>query len=405
MKTIVKKFGGTSVSNIERIKEVAKIIEKSYLQGNQIAVILSAMGSTTDNLVKLANEITPNPTKREIDVLLSTGEQISVSLLAITLMDMGIPAQSFLGYQIQILTDDKFNKARILKIDNTKLKQAFLEKKVAIIAGFQGIDKENNITTLGRGGSDTSAVAIAQALKADLCEIYTDVDGIYTADPRLVKEVKKHQSITYEEMLEMASLGAGVLHPRSVELAMKHDIKLHVRSAFNSTKGTLVMNEENILEKLVVSGITVKKDQSRFFIKHVPDLPGVAACLFEELEKKNIVVDIIVQSSAKDRFNDISFTVPRKDYKDAEDSIYSFMNIYKACEGFDYRENITILSVVGIGMKSHTGIAAKMFRVLSNHNINIGMITTSEIKISCVIDNKYAELALKKLHDAFNLSQ
>ena len=405
MKTIVQKFGGTSVANIERIQEVAKIIQKSYQAKNQIAVILSAMGQTTDDLVKFAEQITTNPAKREVDVLLSAGEQISISLLAITLINMGIPAQSFLGYQIKISTDDKFTKARILSIDDTQLKKAFLQKKVVIIAGFQGIDNENNITTLGRGGSDTSAVAIAQALKADLCEIYTDVDGIYTADPRLVQKAKKHEQITYEEMLEMSSLGAGVLHPRSVELAMKNNIKLHVRSAFNRSKGTLVMNEKNILEKLVVSGVTIKKHQSRFFIKHVPDLPGVAACLFEELEKKNIIVDIIVQSSAKNNFNDISFTIPNEDHFGAKEAINSFMKTHKDCEGFHYKENIAILSIIGFGMKSHTGVAAKMFRVLAKHHINIGMITTSEIKISCVINSNQAELALKKLHDAFALSK
>ena len=404
MKIIVKKFGGTSVGSIKRIREAANIIKQDCSLDVRVAVVVSAMGKATDELVSLANQITANPIKREMDVLMSSGEQVSSSLLSITLNDMGIDACSFLAHQIKVSTDSNYTKARILNIDSKNIMDAFKEKKVVIIAGFQGINSKGDITTLGRGGSDTSAVAIAACLKADLCEIYTDVDGVYTADPRYVKKAKKHKSITFEEMLEMSSLGAGVLHSRSVELAMNNNIKLHVRSAFNNTEGTLIMNEEDILEKLVVSGITIKKNQSRFSIAKVPDLPGVAACLFEELAKKNIIVDVIVQSSAQSNFNDMSFTIPSEDYEDSKEAIDNFLKTYKDCDGVDYRDDVAILSVVGIGMKSHTGVAAKMFRILSDNNINIGMITTSEIKISCIIGVEYSELAMNKLHDAFGLS-
>ncbi|WP_000352896.1 aspartate kinase, partial [Leptospira interrogans] len=354
-------------------------------------------------LVDLAAKISSNPPKREMDMLLSTGEQISTALLAMALWEIGVPATSFTGSQIKLLTDGNFSNAKIKMIDRSRIDSALNEGKVVIIAGFQGIDAEENITTLGRGGSDTSAVAVAAILGAKECEIYTDVDGVYTADPRVVPSAKKHKQITYEEMLELASLGAGVLHSRSVELGMNYDVVIHVRSSFNDNIGTLVVSEDKIMEKLKVSGVTAKNDQARITIAGVPDKPGLAAGLFGELSSKHILVDMIVQSSPHNGINTISFTIPKKDVHEAKPILEGFSKSHNAKEP-EINENIAIVSAVGVGMKSHVGVAAGMFKALADNGINIEMISTSEIKISCVIAESQAKIAVNKIHDVFGLS-
>ncbi len=400
---IVQKYGGTSVGTPERIRNVAKRIKSYHDKGQQVVVVVSAMGHTTDELVDLAAKISANPPKREMDMLLSTGEQISTALLAMALWEIGVPATSFTGSQIKLLTDGNFSNAKIKMIDRSRIDSALNEGKVVIIAGFQGIDEDENITTLGRGGSDTSAVAIAAVLGAKECEIYTDVDGVYTADPRVVPNAKKHTQITYEEMLELASLGAGVLHSRSVELGMNYDVVIHVRSSFNENIGTLVVSEDKIMEKLKVSGVTAKSDQARITIAGVPDKPGLAAGLFGELSSKHILVDMIVQSSPHNGINTISFTISKKDVHEAKPILQSFSKSHNAQEP-EINENIAIVSAVGVGMKSHVGVAAGMFKVLADNGINIEMISTSEIKISCVIPEDQAKVAVNKIHDVFGLS-
>ncbi len=400
---IVQKYGGTSVGTPERIRNVAKRIKSYHDKGQQVVVVVSAMGHTTDELVDLAAKISANPPKREMDMLLSTGEQISTALLAMALWEIGVPATSFTGSQIKLLTDGNFSNAKIKMIDRSRIDSALNEGKVVIIAGFQGIDEDENITTLGRGGSDTSAVAIAAVLGAKECEIYTDVDGVYTADPRVVPNAKKHTQITYEEMLELASLGAGVLHSRSVELGMNYDVVIHVRSSFNENIGTLVVSEDKIMEKLKVSGVTAKSDQARITIAGVPDKPGLAAGLFGELSSKHILVDMIVQSSPHNGINTISFTISKKDVHEAKPILRSFSKSHNAQEP-EINENIAIVSAVGVGMKSHVGVAAGMFKVLADNGINIEMISTSEIKISCVIPEDQAKVAVNKIHDVFGLS-
>ncbi|ABJ75233.1 aspartate kinase [Leptospira borgpetersenii] len=400
---IVQKYGGTSVGTPERIQNVARRIKSYHDKGQQIAVVVSAMGHTTDDLVELAAKISANPPKREMDMLLSTGEQISTALLAMALWEIGVPATSFTGSQIKLLTDGNFSNAKIKMIDRSRIDAALNEGKVAIIAGFQGIDEEENITTLGRGGSDTSAVAVAAVLGAKECEIYTDVDGVYTADPRIVPNAKKHTQITYEEMLELASLGAGVLHSRSVELGMNYDVVIHVRSSFNENQGTLVMSEDKIMEKLKVSGVTAKSDQARITIAEVPDKPGLAARLFGELNSKHILVDMIVQSSPHNGINTISFTISKKDVLQAKPILQGFSKTHNAKEP-EINESIAIVSAVGVGMKSHVGVAAGMFQALADNGINIEMISTSEIKISCVIPEDQAKIAINKIHDVFGLS-
>ncbi|MCZ8155284.1 MAG: aspartate kinase [Leptospira sp.] len=397
---VVQKYGGTSVGDTTKIQNVARRIKKYHDEGNKVAVVVSAMGHTTDELVDLADKLSSNPPKREMDMLLSTGEQVSIALLAIALNEIGVPAQSFTGSQVKILTDGNFSNAKIEMIDRTRIDEAFGKGKVVIVAGFQGIDKEDNIVTLGRGGSDTSAVALAAALGADECEIYTDVDGVYTADPRKISTAKMHKQITYEEMLELASLGAGVLHSRSVELAMNYNVVIHVRSSFHEKSGTLVMSEDKIMEKMKVSGVTAKGDQARITIADVKDKPGIAADLFTKLANKDVIVDVIVQSSPKDGINTISFTVAKKDILAAKPIIdeYAKTNGNGTAE---IDENISIVSAVGVGMKSHVGVAATMFQALADQKINIEMISTSEIKISCVIKQDQSEQAVKALHTAF----
>ncbi|TGK12132.1 aspartate kinase [Leptospira fletcheri] len=401
---IVQKFGGTSVGTPERILNVARRIKGYHDKGDHVVVVVSAMGHTTDELVDLARQITKNPHKREMDMLLSTGEQVSIAMLAMALWEIGVPAKSFTGSQVRMITDGNFSNAKIQTIDRSRIDSALSEGKVVIVAGFQGIDKNEDITTLGRGGSDTSAVALAAVLGAKECEIYTDVDGVYTADPRVVKQASKHAQITYEEMLELASLGAGVLHSRSVELGMNYDVVIHVRSSFNQNPGTLVVSEDKIMEKLKVSGVTAKNDQARITIANVPDKPGLAADLFGKLSGKDILVDVIVQSSPYDGRNTISFTIPKKDIGEALPILEAFTGAH-GTEKPEINENISIVSAVGIGMKSHVGVAAQMFRALAEDGVNIEMISTSEIKISCVIPRDKAEIAVNRIHDTFGLSK
>ena len=400
MKLIVQKYGGTSVGTVERIKSVASRIKRYVENGYSVVVVVSAMGKTTDQLIDLAKQITQNPDKREMDMLLSTGEQISTALLAMALHNSGINAISYTGSQVKLITDGNFSNARIQSISTDRIKKSLEESKVVIVAGFQGIDQEENITTLGRGGSDTSAVALATVLGTRDCEIYTDVDGVFTADPRIVPNTKKLNEISYEEMLELARLGAGVLHSRSVEFAKKYTIRLHVRSSFNDDRGTIVMPREEMMEKFVISGVTSKDDEAKITIRDIPDRPGVASMLFGELGKQKVYVNMIVQSTGKDGKASISFTVLKNDLKKALE-ICKGLQATMGATGIDYKENIAIVSAVGVGMLSSWGVAGRIFDVLFKHNINIEMISTSEIGISCVIDSMYSELAVKAIHKEF----
>ncbi len=397
---IVQKYGGTSVGTTDKIKNVANRIKTYHDRGDQVVVVVSAMGHTTDELIELAEKINPDPPRREMDMLLSTGEQVSVSLLAMALQAIGVPAKSFTGSQVRLMTDGNFSNAKIEMIDRTRIDEAFAINQVAIVAGFQGIDKDDNITTLGRGGSDTSAVAIAATLGASECEIYTDVDGVFTADPNKVNGAKMHQRITYDEMLELASLGAGVLHSRSVELAKNYDVVIHVRSSFKEIPGTLVVSEEKLMEHIRVSGVTIKNEEARITIPDVPDKPGIAAELFGALATADVIVDVIVQSSPSNGKNTISFTVSRKSMKDALPILEKFVQVNKTGT-LELNDKIAIISAVGVGMKSHVGVAAQMFKALADNNINIEMITTSEIKISCVIPESEGKNALRAVHDVF----
>lgn len=397
---IVQKYGGTSVGTTDKIKNVAARIQKYCKEGKQVVVVVSAMGHSTDELIDLAEKVNPNPPRREMDMLLSTGEQVSVSLLAMALEAIHIPAQSFTGSQVRIMTDGNFSNAKIEMIDRTRIDKALQSGKVVIVAGFQGIDKDENITTLGRGGSDTTAVALAATLGAKECEIYTDVDGVYTADPNKIPGAKMHERITYDEMLELASLGAGVLHSRSVEFAKNYDVVIHVRSSFHEKPGTLVVSEEKLMEHIRVSGVTIKNEEARITIPDVPDKPGIAADLFGGLAKSDIIVDVIVQSSPSNGKNTISFTIPRKAIKTAEPLLEAFVKKHSTGK-VDINDKISIVSAVGVGMKSHVGVASKMFQALADNSINIEMISTSEIKISCVIPEEQAKDALKAIHGAF----
>lgn len=399
-KIIVQKYGGTSVKNPERIRAVADRIKRYRENGYSVVVVVSAMGKTTDELIDLAGELSKNPSKREMDMLLSTGEQVSVALLAIALHEIGVDAISYTGSQIKMRTDGNFSNAKIADISTERIHKSLAEGKVVIVAGFQGIDEDENIVTLGRGGSDTSAVALAAVLKTRDCEIYTDVDGVYTADPRVIKSPRKLKEISYDEMLELARLGAGVLHSRSVEFAKKFNIKLHVRSSFSDAEGTIVMPTEEMMEKFVISGITSKQDEAKVTVRDLPDKPGIAAQLFNELGKQKIYVNMIVQSTGHDNRTSISFTVKKDDLKKTT-GICEALNREFGGTAIDYKEDIAIVSAVGVGMLSSYGVAGKMFGVLSEQNINIEMISTSEIGISCVIDAIYAELAAKVLHKTF----
>ncbi|MBN8221596.1 MAG: aspartate kinase [Spirochaetes bacterium] len=410
-KILVQKFGGTSVGDPERIKRVAARIKSYYEKGYQLVVVVSAMGHTTDELVDLAGKIAKNPPKREMDMLLSTGEQISIALLAMALHDIEIPALSFTGGQVNIVTDGNFSNARIESIDTKRLIAELDKKQVCIVAGFQGIDENQNITTLGRGGSDTTAVALAAALKAKECEIYTDVDGVYTTDPNKVEGARKLNQISYDEMLELASLGAGVLHSRAVEFAKKYGVVIHVKSSFNHNEGTKVVSENEIMEKITVTGVTLKSDDARMTVADIPDKPGIAAEIFGALADKKINIDVIVQSSSrpagstgKDRHNTIAFTLPIAAIGEAKSVIETLTKKWGA-GSISTDENIAIVSAVGIGMKSHTGVAASMFKALADNNINIEMISTSEIKISCVIAKDRGKDALRLVHAVFGLDK
>ena len=405
MALVVQKFGGTSVGDIERIRNVARRVMRTKNQGNRVVVVVSAMAGETDKLIRLAQQVTPNPDERELDVLVSTGEQVSIALLAITLQSMGIDAKSYLGFQIKIATDSAFGKARIMAIESEKIHNDLKEGRVVVVAGFQGVDEEDNITTLGRGGSDTTGVAMAAALKADVCEIYTDVDGVYTTDPNICSEARKLSKISYDEMLEMASLGAKVLQIRSVEFAKKYDVPIHVRSSFNDNPGTMVCKEDEEMEQVVVSGVTYNKNEAKIEILHVPDIPGIAAKLFKPIADSNIVVDMIVQtSSTATGFADLAFTVAKSDFTKTLQIVHAVVKEFGA-EKVISDENIAKVSIVGVGMRSHSNVAAQMFAALAKERINIHMISTSEIKLSCIIDSKYTELAVRALHDAFDLDK
>ena len=407
MALIVQKFGGTSVGTPERIRAVARRVATTCKAGNQVIVTVSAMAGETNRLIALGREVSPNPQPpesmrdraREIDVLLATGEQVSVALLAMALRDLGQPAQSVLGHQIRIATDSAFGKARIKRIDAENLLRVVAEGRVAVVAGFQGVDANDNITTLGRGGGDTTAVAVAAAVKADVCEIYTDVEGVFTTDPRICPNARKLARISFDEMLEMASLGAKVLQIRSVEFAKRYQVPLHVRSSFTENEGTWVVPEEQGMEDVLVSGVTVDRGEAKITVLHVPDRPGLAARLFGPIADANIVVDMIIQNASADGFTDMTFTVPRADVQHALKVVEAVAREIGAA-GVTTANDVAKVSIVGLGMRSHAGVASQMFQVLAKEGINIQMISTSEIKVSVVIDAKYAELAVRVLHEA-----
>ena len=403
---IVQKYGGTSVGSPERIKSVAGRVARWHNEGSRIVVVVSAMSGETNRLIALAKEVQPSPESRELDVLLSTGEQVTIALLAMALANMGIKARSYTGAQVRILTDSVYTKARILNIDQTSLTRDLEAGYVVVVAGFQGADEEGNITTLGRGGSDTTAVALAAALKADECQIYTDVDGVYTTDPRIVPEARRLDTITFEEMLEMASLGSKVLQIRSVEFAGKYKVKLRVLSSFEeNNQGTLITFEENDnMEKAIISGIAFNRDEAKITLMGVPDRPGIAYQILGPVGAASVDVDMIIQNVSVEGLTDFSFTVHRNDY-DKTISILKDVQDRIRARGITGDNKICKVSVVGVGMRSHAGIASTAFRTLAEEGINIQMISTSEIKISIVIDEKYMELAVRALHKAFALDQ
>jgi aspartate kinase len=403
MARLVKKFGGTSVADIDRIRHVATRVKAAFDRGDEVAVVVSAMSNTTDELVRLTRSVVAEPDPQEYDVVVAAGEQITAGLLAMTLQDMGVPARSWLGWQIPIETDGAHSAARVTRIGIEELEKCFADRKVSVIPGFQGIGPDNRITTLGRGGSDLSAVAVAAAVNADRCDIYTDVEGVFTSDPRIVTKARKLDKVTYEEMLEMASQGARVLQTRSVEAAMKHSVRLQVRSSFSDAPGTLVVNEDEIVEQEVVSGIAYSNDEAKITLVQVADRPGVAASIFGPLADASINVDMIVQNvSADGQATDLTFTVPRADLE------RSLRVIEDSKEAIDYREvvpdsDVVKISVIGVGMRSHAGVAQRMFKTLADKGINIQVISTSEIKVSVLIPAEYTELALRALHTAYGL--
>ena len=404
MALYVYKFGGTSVGSVERIKAVAEKVKKAHDLGDQIVVVVSAMSGETNRLVALAKDMQKNPNEREMDVLLSTGEQVTVSLLSMALHELGCDACSYTGSQVKILTDSSHTKARIRKIDDARIRAHLNEGKVVVVAGFQGVDDHGNITTLGRGGSDTTAVALAAALKADECHIYTDVDGVYTTDPRVEPKARRLDKITFEEMLEMASLGSKVLQIRSVEFAGKYNVALRVLSSFKEGKGTLITYEESQVESALISGIAFNRDEAKLTITGVPDLPGVAFKILGPIADANIEVDMIIQNIADDATTDFTFTVHRNDYQRAK-TLLDQTCVELGARNVTGDDSIVKVSIVGVGMRSHAGIASTMFKALAAESINIRMISTSEIKISVVVDEKYLELAVRALHAAFKLDQ
>ena len=401
---IVQKYGGTSVGNPERIRNVAKRVVRTREEGNDVVVVVSAMSGETDKLISLANQVSENPDPREMDMLVSTGERVTIALLAMAIQSLGHEAQSFTGRQAGIMSDAVHTKARIEKISGERVKHALKEGKIAVVAGFQGINEQDDVTTLGRGGSDLSAVAVAAALKADLCDIYTDVDGVYTTDPNMVPQARKLDKVSYDEMLELASLGAKVLQTRSVEFAKKYNVPVRVLSSFNDNPGTLVTKEDSDMEKVVVSGVAYDKNQVKVTVTGVPDKPGVAAKIFNEISANNIIVDMIIQNIGEGGLTDMSFTVPKTDSK----KILALMKKVVAeigARGVTVKEDIAKISIVGVGMRSHSGVAARMFSSMAKEGINIMMISTSEIKISIVIDAKYTELAVRTLHETFEMDK
>ena len=403
---VVQKYGGTSVADLERIKSVAKRVISYREKGDKVVVVLSAMAGETDRLLNLANAIDKFPDEREVDVLISTGEQVTSALLAITLKCMFCDAISMQGHQVRIVTDSSYTKARIAAIEKERIVSELDKGRVVVIPGFQGVDDKGNITTLGRGGSDTTAVALAAAIQADVCEIYTDVDGVYTTDPNICDKARRLDSISYDEMLEMASLGAKVLQIRSVELAKKYNVPILVKTSFGEGSGTLVCKEEEnmTMEKVVIAGVTYNKNEAKITVRKIPDKPGMAAKIFTALSDAKIVVDIIVQNVSKKDKTDITFTVAKSDAKKAH-KIMEETAKKMGAEGVTIDENIAKVSIVGSGMMSHAGIASKMFAVLAEEGNNIEAITTSEIKLSCVIEGKYGQLAVQALHKAFGLDK
>lgn len=409
MALIVQKYGGTSVANVDKIKWVAEHVIRTKKKGNDVLVVVSAMAGETDRLIKLARGIMDPPDEREMDVITSSGEQVSSGLLSMTIKSLGHEAVSFQGHQVRIITDSAYSKARIVKIYDEKIRKALAEKRIVVVAGFQGVDVEGNVTTLGRGGSDLTAVALAAVLKADACELYKDdVDGVYTTDPGICGNARKLKKISYDEMLEMASLGSKVLQARAVEFAKKFHVPLHVRlTAKPDAEGTWVVEEEAAMvemEDIVISGVTYDKNQAKITIMQVPDRPGIAARLFSAIGDQGIVVDMIVQNVSTEGYTDMTFTVPRTDFKKALKITEEVAKELDA-SGVMSNDRIAMVSLVGVGMKAHSGIASKMFSVLAKEGINIIMISTSEIKISCVVEEKYTELAVRALHDAFNLGE
>jgi len=397
---LVQKYGGTSVASIERIKQVATRIGRSKRTGNDLVVVVSAMAGETNRLLALAHEISEIPDEREKDVLLASGEQVSVALLTLALKELGYPARSYLGHQVRIETDRAYGKARILSIDSTKILHAISAGEVVVVAGFQGVDEDDNITTLGRGGSDTSAVALAAFLNAQACEIFTDVEGVFTTDPGICPSARKLARISYDEMIELASTGAKVLEIRSVEFAKKFAVPVHVRSTFSDAEGTWLVSEEESMTDVLVSGVACDKNEAKITLVRVPDQPGLAARIFGPIADAHIVVDMIIQNASEDGTTDLTFTVSKADHKKALRIMEKTLPEVHA-KGIKVDTEIAKVSVVGVGMRTHAGVAAKMFQVLAAESINIEMISTSEIKISVVIDAKYSELAVRVLHDAF----
>ena len=403
-KLIVQKFGGSSVANVERIQRVAKRVAGYRKKGNDLVVVVSALGDTTDELIELAAKINSEPSEREMDMLLSTGEQISMALLAMAIHKLGFEAISFTGAQVGIITDSSHTRARIIKINADKIKEALKKGKIVIVAGFQGVTLNQDITTLGRGGSDLTAVALAKELKADQCEIYTDVEGIYTTDPRIEPKAKKIKSITYDEMLEMASLGAQVMQARSIEVAKKFNVPIHVRSSFSQKTGTMIAKEASKMEEVVVSAVTLNRNEAKITICNVPDRPGVAAQIFKTLAEAGVNVDMIVQNVSHVRQTDISFTVSKAEANRAI-KITRKIALALGVEEVLEDEDIARVSIVGVGMKSHPGVAAEMFDTLAKNKTNIEMISTSDISISCIIKNRFAETAVRSLHQKFGLGK
>ena len=400
MALLVQKYGGTSVGTVERIRHVAAKICAARRAGNEVVVVVSAMAGETNRLVALAHEISEMPDEREKDVLLASGEQVSIALLSLALKEVGQPARSFLGHQVRIETDNAYGKARIRNIDSRKIVQSLQAGEVVVVAGFQGVDEDDNITTLGRGGSDTSAVALAAFLNAEACEIYTDVEGVFTTDPGICQDAKKLARISYDEMIELASTGAKVLEIRSVEFAKKFSVPVHVRSTFADVEGTWLVKEDESMDDVLVSGVSYDKNEAKITLVRVPDRPGLAAQIFGPIADAHIVVDMIIQNASEDGTTDLTFTVSKTDHKKALSIVEQTLPALKA-KGVRVDTDIAKVSVVGVGMRTHAGVAAKMFEVLAREGINIEMISTSEIKISVVIDAKYTELAVRVLHDAF----